>query len=462
MNEPPRALRCAIYTRKSTEEGLEQEFNSLQAQREAAEAFIASQRQAGWSVHPEGYDDGGYGGATLERPALGRLLAALERGEMDCVVVYKVDRLSRSLLGFAHLMGVFERLGVSFVSVTQQFATTTSLGRLTLNILLSFAQFERELIGERTRDKVSAARRKGKWMGGIPVLGYDVDARGGRLVVNGEEAERVRRIFGLCAEAGTLSAAVAAVNAQELGTKGWTSRKGRRHRSHPFGKAGLARLLGNVLYKGLVSHKGTPYPGEQEAIVEAELWDEVNRQLQDGRTSQAGARHSRREAPLRGLLRCACGAPMVATCTRKAGRRHEYYVCSAARKHECERPPVAVRDLEPALNAALSSKLGEMPDGIALRQTIEGLSYDGASRETTVVLRDGCELRFAVPGMNRRGVRSGSPVRESPGRVPRVSRIALSGPSTQGDPVPRWLGGQERLPYRHRRKRSLFPRQDLA
>jgi DNA invertase Pin-like site-specific DNA recombinase len=204
--EAPRRIRCAIYGRKSTEEGLEQEFNSLQAQRESAEAYILSQRQLGWTVIDEEYADGGFTGANLDRPALKRLLADVEAHKIDCVVVYKVDRLSRSLLDFAQLMSLFERHQVSFVSVTQEFNTTTSLGRLTLNILLSFAQFEREIIGERTRDKVSAARRKGKWTGGIPVLGYDVDPRGGRLVVNETEAGRVRRIFEVAARCGTLTA----------------------------------------------------------------------------------------------------------------------------------------------------------------------------------------------------------------------------------------------------------------
>ena len=189
----PSRLRCAIYTRKSTEEGLDQEFNSLDSQREAAEAFIQSQRREGWIALPESYDDGGFTGANMDRPALTRLLHAVEAGEVDCVVVYKVDRLSRSLLDFTRMLSLFEKHQVSFVAVTQQFNTSTSLGRLTLNILLSFAQFERELIGERTRDKMSAARRKGKWVGGCPVLGYDVDPAGGRLVVNEEEAERWRR-----------------------------------------------------------------------------------------------------------------------------------------------------------------------------------------------------------------------------------------------------------------------------
>ena len=200
MAEPDaKPLRCAIYTRKSTEEGLEQAFNSLHAQREAGEAYVASQQTRGWVVLPERYDDGGFTGAHMERPALQRLLQDVDRGAIDCVLVYKVDRLSRSLLDFSRLMERFDRQGVSFVSVTQDFNTTTSMGRLTLNILLSFAQFEREIIGERTRDKLSAARRKGKWIGGWPVLGYDV--QNGRLVVNEKEAEQVREIYRIAVEA---------------------------------------------------------------------------------------------------------------------------------------------------------------------------------------------------------------------------------------------------------------------
>src|ERR1039457_3652118 len=193
----PSRLRCAIYTRKSTEEGLDQEFNSLDAQREAAEAFIRSQRREGWVALPEFYDDGGFTGANMDRPALGRLLADAEAGELDCVVVYKVDRLSRSLLDFARLMEVFDRRKVTFVSVTQQLNSYSPMGRLTLNVLLSFAQFEREIIGERTRDKQSAARRKGKWIGGYPMLGYDADVNTKRLLVNPVEAEQVRGIFTL-------------------------------------------------------------------------------------------------------------------------------------------------------------------------------------------------------------------------------------------------------------------------
>jgi len=189
---PPIRIRCAIYTRKSSDEGLDQEFNSLDAQRESAEAFVASQRAEGWEVNPDRYDDGGFSGGTIERPALDRLLRDIEAGKVDCVVVYKVDRLSRSLMDFSRIMETFEKAGVSFVSVTQQFNTTHSMGRLTLNILLSFAQFEREIIGERIRDKVAAQKRKGKWTGGVPVLGYDVDRSGPspRLVVNDRDPFR--------------------------------------------------------------------------------------------------------------------------------------------------------------------------------------------------------------------------------------------------------------------------------
>ena len=223
--DAPRAVRCAVYTRKSSEEGLDQDFNSLDAQREAAESFIASQRAEGWRCLPARYDDGGFTGGNMDRPAVQRLLADIEAGLVDCVVVYKVDRLSRSLIDFARMMEVFEKRGVSFVSVTQQFNTTHSMGRLTLNILLSFAQFEREIISERTRDKIAAAKRKGMWGGGRPILGYDIDRLpgGNRLVVNASEAERVRRIFALYLECGSVSRTIARLDEMGWTTKAWTT-----------------------------------------------------------------------------------------------------------------------------------------------------------------------------------------------------------------------------------------------
>ena len=223
-------IRCAIYTRKSTDEGLQQEFNSLDAQREAGEAYILSQRHEGWQLVPAHYDDGGYTGGNMDRPALKKLLVDIEAAKVDCVVVYKVDRLSRSLMDFARIIEVFDKRGVSFVSVTQQFNTTNSLGRLTLNILLSFAQFEREIISERTRDKQSAARKKGKWIGGHPILGYDIDPRGGRLVVNAKEAERVRAIFDLYLEHQAAIAVVEELRRRDWCTKSWQSVGGPRAR----------------------------------------------------------------------------------------------------------------------------------------------------------------------------------------------------------------------------------------
>src|SRR5260370_4334107 len=247
-------MRCAIYTRKSTEEGLNQEFNTLEAQREAAEAYISSQRHAGWTALAERYDDGGYTGANMERPALRKLLADIEGGNIDCVLVYKVDRLSRSLLDFARLMEIFERRKVSLVSITQPLNTTGSLGRLTLNILLSFAQFEREMIADRTRDKMAAARRKGKWVGGRPALGYDIAASGGKLIVNPEEAGRVKAIFALYLQHRSLDTVLAEMQARRWTTKRWTTRDGKAHLGRPFTKTTLERLLRNVLYLDQVSH----------------------------------------------------------------------------------------------------------------------------------------------------------------------------------------------------------------
>ncbi|MFO0491780.1 MAG: recombinase family protein, partial [bacterium] len=262
----PRSIRCAIYTRKSTEEGLNQEFNSLDAQRESAIAYIASQKNEGWQCLPEKYDDGGFTGGNIERPALKRLMADIETGKVNCVVVYKVDRLSRSLMDFARLMELFDRKGVSFVSVTQQFNTTHSMGRLTLNILLSFAQFEREIISERTRDKIAAARRKGKYALGKPILGYDYvpyppPFTGRRLVVNKAEAERIRRIFELYLEPRSIMHVADECNARGWSTKTWTTTAGRVVGNRAFDKTIISRLLRNPLYVGKVPHNGAVYDG---------------------------------------------------------------------------------------------------------------------------------------------------------------------------------------------------------
>jgi site-specific DNA recombinase len=333
----PPQIRCAIYTRKSTDEGLSQEFNSLDAQREAGEAYIASQRHEGWVALPDRYDDGGFTGGNIERPALRRLLADIEAGRIDAVVTYKVDRLSRSLLDFARLMETFDKHGVRFVAVTQQLDTRSSLGRLSLNVLLSFAQFEREIIAERTRDKISAARRKGKWTGGSPVLGYDLDPRGGRLVVNEGEAARVRAIYNLYLERRSVIAVVREVNRRGWTTKRWTTKDGREHRGRPLGKGDIYKILTNVLYTGQVSHKGTVYPGEHAAIIDSGVFEQANERLTHNGVTGGKEVRNKYGALLRGLLYCdACSTAMHHTYTAKGGRRYRYYVCGTAQQRGWE------------------------------------------------------------------------------------------------------------------------------
>ncbi|NJO55652.1 MAG: recombinase family protein [Rhodospirillales bacterium] len=329
--------RCAIYTRKSSEEGLDQEYNSLDAQRDAAEAFIISQKAEGWTVLPERYDDGGYSGGSMERPALERLLRDIDTGGIDCVVVYKVDRLSRSLMDFARIMQVFEAKQVSFVSVTQQFNTTHSMGRLTLNILLSFAQFEREIIGERIRDKLAAQARKGKWTGGAPVLGYDVDRSGPspRLVINAREAARVRDIFRMYLEEAALLPVV-----KELAHRGWinkqrVTKKGQHLGGRSFDKSTLYQLLTNPIYTGKMRYKDELHAGEHEPIIDPAVFDQVQQQLkQNSRTGGAEVRN-KYGALLRGLLRCkCCGTAMSHTFNSGRGRTfYRYYRCTHAIKN---------------------------------------------------------------------------------------------------------------------------------
>jgi site-specific DNA recombinase len=344
------AVRCATYTRKSTEEGLEQEFNSLDAQRESGEAFIASQKSEGWVCLPDRYDDGGYTGGNMERPAFKRLMADVEAGRIDCIVVYKVDRLSRSLLDFTKIMEALDKRGVSFVSVTQQFNTTSSMGRLTLNILLSFAQFEREIISERTRDKIAAARRKGKWSGGRPILGFDVDPRGGRLMVNEDEAAHVRAIYDLYLDHQSIIATIAELDARGWTNKRWTTKKGRDSGGAPFNKHSLHSLLTNVLYIGRLTYKDEIHNGEQPAIVDEEKFRRVGQIL--NRNGITGGQHVRNKfgAILKGLINCVpCNCAMVPTHTTKQDRRYRYYVCSNAQKrgwHTCPSKSIPAVEIE--------------------------------------------------------------------------------------------------------------------
>ncbi len=319
-----RKVRCAIYTRKSTEEGLEQDFNSLDAQREACEAFIVSQKHEGWVALPALYDDGGYSGGTLERPALQRLLADIRESKVDVVVVYKIDRLTRSLLDFAKIVEVFDAHSVAFVSVTQAFNTTTSMGRLTLNVLLSFAQFEREVTGERIRDKIAASKKKGMWMGGYPPLGYDVKDR--KLVVNEAEAETVRCIFRRYQELRSVRLLKGHLDAAGIVSKQRTAPDGRPYGGKPTARGALYHMLQNRIYRGKIVHKDQAYPGEHEPIVDDDLWQGVQTILATNRVDSGAGKGNRHLSLLAGLIYDAQGEPMTPSHAVKKGVRYRYYV----------------------------------------------------------------------------------------------------------------------------------------
>jgi len=353
-----RIFRCAIYTRKSSEHGLEQDYNSLDAQREGAEAYIKSQAHEGWRLVKAHFDDGGISGGTLERPALQTLLADIRSRKIDVVVVYKVDRLTRSLADFAKLVELFEAHCVSFVAVTQQFNTTTSMGRLTLNVLLSFAQFERELAGERIRDKFAASRRKGMWMGGTIPLGYDVKDR--KLVVNDDEAERVRLIFRQYLALGCVAKLRADLDQRGVRSKQRELTSGRMLGGCSFGRGALYHLLRNRLYRGEVIHKGIAYPGEHTAIVDDKLWGEVQARLSDNRTIR---RKSRVEtgALLGGLIFDDRGNRMSPTYSVRRGNRYRYYISAALLRDRREgvgsRARVGADDVERLVVEVLAREL---------------------------------------------------------------------------------------------------------
>jgi site-specific DNA recombinase len=370
MTAPPATVRCAVYTRKSTEEGLQQVFNSLDAQREAAEAYIKSQAHEGWTCLKDHYDDGGFTGGNM--PALKRLLADIEAGKVDCIVVYKVDRLSRSLLDFARLLEAFERHHVCFVSVTQQFNSASPMGRLTMNLLLTFAQFEREQIAERTRDKMWASRRRGQYIGGVPVLGYDVDPVRKRLIVNEVEAERVRTIFGLYLEHQALLPVVRELERRRWTNKCWSTRQGKALGGKSFTRASLHKLLVNVVYLGQIRFRNEIVRGEQPAIVDLDVWQRVQALL--ARNSLAGGAVARNQfgAMLKGILRCVpCGCAMIAThTTRRGSRRYRYYVCSGAQKrgwHTCPSKSIPAGEIE---RFVVDQLRGIGTDPVLIRETL--------------------------------------------------------------------------------------------
>ena len=443
----PQPVRCAIYTRKSTEDGLEQDFNSLDAQRECAEAYILSQRQERWTALPEHFDDGGFTGANTERPALQRLLAEVEGGGVDCVVVYKVDRLSRSLLDFARIMEVLDKRGVSFVSVTQHLNTNSPMGRLTLNVLLSFAEFEREIISERTRDKMSAARRKGKWTGGCPALGYDADAGSRRLAVNDAEAKIVRDIFGIFLGTGSLAETLEEIGRRGWKTKSWTTRKSKQRPGASFDRPALLRLLTNVLYVGEVRHGGQLYPGEQPGIVDREVWTQANELLKDRRRGPSVRARMRHGAVLEGLLVCAvCGKSMAHGYTTKRGRRYRYYLCQKARKvgsKACPGQLIAARRIEQAIASALYEtatqhlELGSVLPGdratweaagrarqrAALETLVEQIRYDHSTERAFMRLSSSQEVQVGIRKSSFDRKRLLSPGESGAPELPRISRI---------------------------------------
>jgi len=375
------AVRCAIYTRKSTDEGLDQDFNSLDAQREAGEAFVASRRLEGWTCLPERYDDGGFSGGNLERPALKRLLVDIQAGQIDAVVCYKVDRLSRSLLDFSRLIEVFDRHSVMFLSVTQPINTADSSGRLMLNVLLSFAQFEREMIADRTRDKMSAARRKGKWTGGHAPLGYRVHEDGGRLVVDPDEAEMLREIFRLYEDRRSLISV-----AGELNRRGWVTKRVGRLGGKPWAKTHVHQVLTNATPTGRVEHRGQIYPGEHEAILDIATFDRVQ-ELLAGNSVKGGARAKNRYGHLlRGLLRCAaCGCAMSPSVTRRRGKVFRYYVCNRATKHgwkSCPYPSLNADRIEAAVVERIKV-IGRDPSLVS--ETLAQIRQLKATRTPTLV-----------------------------------------------------------------------------
>lgn len=323
-------MRCAIYTRKSSEEGLEQSFNSLDAQRESSEAFILSQRQEGWRVVPTRYDDGGYSGGTMERPALQRLLEDVEANKVNVIVVYKVDRLTRSLSDFAKIVEALDARGVSFVSVTQQFNTTSSMGRLTLNILLSFAQFEREVTGERIRDKIAASKKRGMWMGGLVPLGYDLEGR--KLVPNPQESDLVCKIFSLYLEVGCVSKLAGRLDRDKIRSKVWVTRTGARLGGVAFARGALYALLRNRLYIGEIRHRDQCYPGEHKGIVPRDLWDKVQAQLNSNLQTHRNRAKGQASSLLTGLVADTAGNRFTPSFTIRRGRRYRYYVSQLAIK----------------------------------------------------------------------------------------------------------------------------------
>ena len=380
-----RRLRCAIYTRKSSEEGLDQEFNSLHAQREACEAYIKSQRHEGWSCIPQAYDDGGLSGATLDRPALQQLLADIQAGRVDIIVCYKVDRLTRSLADFAKIVEIFDAKGVSFVSVTQQFNRTTSMGRLTLNVLLSFAQFEREVTGERIRDKIAASKKKGMWMGGVPPLGYR--CRDHKLIVIPAEAETVRHIFRRYAALASVRFLQQELDAAGVRSKSWISTAGRRWGDKAIVRGALYTMLRNPIYRGQIRHKDQNYPGEHERIIDEPLWEEVQAKLAANAVKRATRERRLSPSLLVGLLYDREGHRMTPSHAVKNGMGYRYYVSHPLVCKTREAAPEGLRIAAVEIERIVRSEIGELISSPARLAEALGPYFETAGEQQELLRR---------------------------------------------------------------------------
>ena len=386
-------IRCAIYTRKSSEEGLEQSFNSLAAQREACRAFVLSQKHEGWTVLKNVYDDGGISGGTMDRPALKQLLHDIQEGKVDTVVVYKVDRLTRSLTDFAKIIEIFDSHSVSFVSVTQQFNTTSSMGRLTLNVLLSFAQFEREITGERIRDKIAASKKKGIWMGGMVPLGYNCVKR--QLVVTRSEAETVREIFRQYVRLRCLTKLKHYLEQNQTQSKIRTSIAGRKYGGATYSRGALHHILCNRIYLGEIVHRDQHFPGQHEPIVSKQLWDQVASRLKQNNQARRSGNSESTTSPLTGLLFDSSGVRFTPTHSLKEGKRYRYYTSQAAIQQNGAKSRIArfpAQELE-AFVAAQILNLLRSPDRF-IREIKDGAICD-------VVTRRIAELVKAWPQLER-------------------------------------------------------------
>ena len=373
-------INCAIYTRKSIADGLDRDFTTLDAQRESCESYVASQKNEGWICLPDKYDDGGFTGANIDRPALQKLLSDIKASKISCVVVYKVDRLSRSLLDFAELLSLFEKHNVTFVSVTQHFNTQSSMGRLTLNILLSFAQFEREIISERTRDKMAASKKRGKWVGGRPPLGYDIDKANRRLVVNPKEAEIVKEIFDLYLEKRSMLLVATALNVKNRLTKSYKTQTGNSSGGVKFKSTSIQSIVKNPFYIGKISHAGTLYPGEQERIIPDDIFQRTQEILANNRRERKVAGTVTNTGLLNSMLRCkTCDSTMYYIYSKKGTNKYHYYLCMNAQKRGYKSCPTRLISAQ-----AIENKFMEFLRTICRDPRIEAKAWEALTLEERI------------------------------------------------------------------------------